>query len=121
MSGHILNKIPLKLIKRNVYVNSDERVTLLQACYDNPLFQEEETRYPGDDLVHRGNGSVNGDKRLSSRSKDYVTSPDGLPMSDVRFSYQTKKKSCVVKVILVLLVILVLAILIGLLVHFTGK
>ncbi|GFR82355.1 hypothetical protein ElyMa_002362600 [Elysia marginata] len=37
MTSRVLHEIPLRLLHRKV---GDERVTLLQACYDNPIFED---------------------------------------------------------------------------------
>lgn len=47
MSGNV-NKIPMQVFHLRSYKGCDENVTLLQACYDNPLFQQEEAKFSPD-------------------------------------------------------------------------
>lgn len=64
MSGNV-NKIPMQVFHLRSYKGCDENVTLLQACYDNPLFQQEEAKFSPD-------------VEKKPRSKDY-TPADEIP------------------------------------------
>lgn len=64
MSGNV-NKIPMQVFHLRSYKGCDENVTLLQACYDNPLFQQEEAKFSSD-------------VEKKPRSKDY-TPADEIP------------------------------------------
>ncbi|XP_060076513.1 atrial natriuretic peptide-converting enzyme-like [Ylistrum balloti] len=107
----------------NLYlVGHQDCVTL--ACYDNPLFHEEDSRYPQDDLVRHGMGSTGGNGtpgEKGSRAKDYHVTTE-LPPSDVHFkkSYPFRQRS-VVKVVTIVVIVILVALLIGLLVHFLGS
>lgn len=117
MSGNILNKIPMHIIQNKNYyrVSNDERVNLLQACYDNPLFQEEDGRFHDDQTT----GHM--DKK-GNRSKDYHFNGDGIPSSEVQFKRNDlakKKRMCILACVIIALAVITLVI--SLLVHFVGK
>lgn len=125
MSGDILNRIPLKVIHRKLYPSGDESVTLLQACYDNPLFHEEDSRYPQDDLLRHGMGPAGGNGTPGDkgpRSKDYHVTTD-LPPPGIHFkkSNTSQQRRKVLKIIAIVVIVIIVAITIGLLVHFLGK
>ncbi|XP_033736491.1 atrial natriuretic peptide-converting enzyme-like isoform X2 [Pecten maximus] len=96
----------------------------IEACYDNPLFHEEDTRYPQDDLVRHGMGSTGGNGtpgEKGSRAKDYHVTTE-LPPSDVQFkkSYNFRQRS-VVKIVAIVVLVILVALIVGLLVHFLGS
>ncbi|OWF50829.1 atrial natriuretic peptide-converting enzyme-like [Mizuhopecten yessoensis] len=95
----------------------------IEACYDNPLFHEEDSRYPQDDLVRHGMGPTGGNGtpgEKGSRAKDYHVTTE-LPPSDVRFKKSfTSRQRSVVKIVAIVVIVVLVALLIGLLVHFLG-
>lgn len=83
MSGNV-NKIPMQVFHLRSYKGSDENVTLLQACYDNPLFQQEEAKFSPD-------------VEKKPRSKDY-TPADEIP--EIEFNEKNdatnRRKLCLI-------------------------
>lgn len=66
MNSRYVREIPLRILHRKV---GDDHVTLLQACYDNPLFHEED----GKDFRHSNGGT----DKSSSRTPAMVLSDNG--------------------------------------------
>ena len=116
MSGHFLRDIPLRALQRKV---GDEHVNLLQACYDNPLFTEEDDRdhkVPGG--RSRGSGGGGQDGRVPM-AKDYMHSlPPGPPVPEIRFSEKKRRRFLLKFLIICLIVVVLMALAIGLIVHF---
>ena len=83
MSGTV-NKIPMQVFHLRSYKGCDENVTLLQACYDNPLFQQEEAKF-------------NPDVEKKPRSKEYSPA-DVVP--EIEFDEKNeatkKRKFCLI-------------------------
>lgn len=83
MSGTV-NKIPMQVFHLRSYKGCDENVTLLQACYDNPLFQQEEAKF-------------NPDVEKKPRSKEYSPA-DVVP--EIEFNEKNeatkKRKFCLI-------------------------
>ncbi|XP_070184430.1 uncharacterized protein [Littorina saxatilis] len=123
MSGHFLRDIPLRALQRKV---GDEHVNLLQACYDNPLFTEEDNRdhkVRGGGGGARGNSSSGGQLQQDGRvpvAKDYMHSlPPGTgTVPEIRFGEKKRRRFLLKFFIVCLAVIVVVALLIGLIVHF---
>lgn len=85
MSGTV-NKIPMQVFHLRSYKGCDENVTLLQACYDNPLFQQEEAKF-----------NLDGTLEKKPRSKDYAPA-DEIP--EIKFKEKDeatkKRKLCII-------------------------
>nr|KAG5709478.1 hypothetical protein BaRGS_023160 [Batillaria attramentaria] len=119
MSGHFLRDIPLRALQRKV---GDEHVTLLQACYDNPLFTEDDDKAERGKATGGRSGSARGSGGQDGRvpvAKDYMHSlPPGPPAQEVRFKSKAKRRNLLKFSLCVLVAVVVLAIIIGLIVHF---
>lgn len=64
MSGHFIRKIPLKIVNssnRYYKTNDDPNAILLQACFDNPIFQEEGNKFQNDDHAVQKDKYINND------------------------------------------------------------
>lgn len=115
MGTKILNKIPLKVFQ---FYPSDERITLLQACYDNPLFDEENGRFTTEEQAK----IPHGDKSHQHRANDYHLPLDGIPSTEVRVrSSRISKRKKIWIISGIVIAIVVLAAVIGLVVNFVGK
>ena len=68
----MLHEIPLRLLHRKV---GDERVTLLQACYDNPIFNEDDNgkNFPAPPSSQNGNGTMVGGGGAAGRARKTTT------------------------------------------------
>lgn len=112
MSGHFLRDIPLRALQRKV---GDERVTLLQACYDNPLFAD-------DDDKEREAHAKGGGPRPTGGQDGHVTAPRDyvhtLPPTEMRFTTKSRRSILLRFIFSVLFLALVVALIIGLFVHF---
>jgi hypothetical protein len=125
MSGHFLRDIPLRALRGKV---GDEHVTLLQACYDNPLFDDDDHRdhkLPGGGGGGGGGGGARGsqDGRVPM-AKDYMHSlppsgPQTLP--EIRFGEKKRRRPTLRLLVVCLVVVVIIAIIIGLVVHFVSE
>jgi hypothetical protein len=86
MSGTV-NKIPLQVFHLRSYKGCDENVTLLQACYDNPVFQQEEAKF-----------NLDGTLEKKPRSKDYAPA-DEIPEIKFQEKEATKKRKLYICII----------------------
>ena len=112
MSGRIINKIPMTVFHLRNFKGHDENITLLQACYDNPLFEEDSRFKP--------ESSVNGIHKKAGGSNDYRIAADEEP--DIRFQKEAerRRKLCIIAAIVAILAIV--AVVIGLVLNYTkGK
>ena len=116
MATHFIRDIPLRVLHRRV---GDEHVTLLQACYDNPLFEEDAkaAAYQGgtSPRTHTANHAD------PPRAKDYLHARPPQP-HEVQFkSPKTRRRRQLWILAFLFTLIAVIALIIGLLVHFLGK
>ncbi|XP_076459153.1 atrial natriuretic peptide-converting enzyme-like [Babylonia areolata] len=96
-----------------------------EACYDNPLFHEEDDRDFKGSGAQGSRGSAGPPPAAAqdghaATAKDYMHSlpPGPQPVPDITYGHRTRRR-CVVKLLLLCLAVLVVAVVIGLIVHFT--
>ena len=73
MTSRVLHEIPLRLLHRKV---GDEHVTLLQACYDNPIFNEDDgggKNFPAPPPAQNGNSTMSGGGGAAGRKATTTT------------------------------------------------
>lgn len=73
MTSRYMREIPLRILHRKV---GDEHVTLLQACYDNPIFHEEDAK----DYRH-SNGTEKASRTADHTVVETCPTPDGAKLS----------------------------------------
>lgn len=115
MSGRLVKKIPLKFLNntnRYYKTNDDHNAILLQACFDNPIFQEEGNKFQNDDHVVPNDKFNGNDYNYSAKS--------GRP-TEVHFRKTNQRHKQVRIFATVVIAVLLIALIIALLVVFVGK
>ncbi|CAG2208652.1 CORIN [Mytilus edulis] len=115
MSGRLMKKIPLKILNnpnRYYKTNDDHNTILLQACFDNPIFQEDGNKFQNDDHV------IANDK-YPGNDYSYASGP-GRP-TEVHFRKTNQRHKYMRIIATVVIAIILIALIIALLVVFAGK
>ncbi|XP_061168048.1 atrial natriuretic peptide-converting enzyme-like [Saccostrea echinata] len=91
------------------YKGCDENVTLLQACYDNPLFQQEESKFNPDGVLEK-----------KPRSKDYTPAED-IPEIEFQEKDEAKRKRKLCLIGFIICCVAVIGFLVGYLISSAQK
>ena len=116
-----LRDIPLRSLQCKV---GDEHDNLLQACYDNPLFTEDDDRNRKGSGTARGRGSPAGggqqDGHVPAAAKDYLhpLPPGPQTVPEIRWAEKTRRRFLFKFLLACLVVVVIVALVIGLIVHF---
>ena len=135
MASHLIREIPLKVLHKR---SGDEHVTLLQACYENPLYEEDVKEYASNHVAGQDFKASSQDHRKPPRPdrrapgldhhkqsrglKDYMHCRPPHPHEQITFKPpKSPRKRRFWIIVFGLLAVTIVAIIIGVLATVVGK